>query len=474
MIVPVILAGGTGSRLWPLSRTMYPKQFYSLIDDNLTMLQQTCMRIKDVANCPPIVVSNESHRFIVSEQLRQIECNDADIILEPQARDSAAGISVAAHHVVKKYGAKAVMMVLAADHYIDDLDKFHSAMNRAIQAASKDILVVFGVKPVYPETGYGYIKSVGGANPETEIVKVESFTEKPNKETARKYIADGGYYWNSGMFVFNALTLLNELGKYEPDIVTSTEMAMNNATIDLDFIRLQQESFKKSPKISIDYALMERSDKVHMVSMLAKWNDVGSWKNLWNTLPKDTANNLVKGDALLLDTKNSLVLSQEKKTVVSDLDGIVVVDTKDALLVTRIESSQKVKQIVGILKAEKQTQELTKFHREVYRPWGHYDSIDAGQRYQVKRITVKPGEKLSLQMHHHRAEHWVVVSGTAKVYIDDNEKLLTENQSVYIPVGSVHSLENPGKIPLDIIEVQSGSYLGEDDILRFEDKYGRD
>lgn len=476
-IIPVILAGGTGSRLWPLSRQMYPKQFYPLLDEHLTMLQQTCNRMVSVTSLPPVVVCNEVHRFIVSEQLRQIGIDEGDILLEPVGRDSAAGISVAAHHVAQKYGQDAVMVVLPADHHIGDLEAFASSIQMAVGAARQDKLIVFGIKPNYPETGYGYIHSPESADDKlahsNPVFAVNAFKEKPDIETATAYVQEATYFWNSGMFVFTAKTLLTELVQYEPDIVRCTEQAITQATIDLDFIRLDAKSFELSPKISIDYALMEKSQNVYMVPLSCDWSDVGSWKSLWSTLNKDEDNNASQGDCHLLDTHNSLVISPNKTAVLLGLKDVVVIDTKDALMVANINHSQQVKAIVERFKNDKQTQALTELHREVYRPWGVYDAIDNGERYQVKRITVKAGQKLSVQMHHHRAEHWIVVSGTAKVVINDEAQLLTENQSVYIPIGAVHSLENPGKIPLELIEVQSGGYLGEDDIVRFEDVYGR-
>jgi len=459
------MAGGSGTRLWPLSRGMYPKQFLPLVGED-TMLQQTCKRAAAVSTEAPIIICNEEHRFIASEQIRLSGIQGAKLILEPEGKNTAPAVAIAALQVLLEDDA--VLLVLSADHYIKDTEAFVDTVLKAASAAEQGGMITFGIAPTAPETGYGYIlkgKSDG------ELNLVDSFVEKPNAETAQQYLDSGQYLWNSGMFVFKASAYLNELKTYQPEILLACEKAMVLAVSDMDFIRPDKEAFSVCPDDSIDYAVMEKTSLAKVISFAADWSDVGSWSSLWDVTAKDTAGNSVVGDVILVDTNSSYVHSNEKLTAVLGLDDIVIVDTKDALLVANKNKVQDIKKIVNQLKAEKRSQ--TSHHREVYRPWGVYDSIDNGERYQVKRITVKPGAKLSVQMHHHRAEHWIVVSGTAKVRIGDQEQLVSENQSVYIPIGETHSLENPGRIPLELIEVQSGSYLGEDDIVRFEDKYGR-
>jgi mannose-1-phosphate guanylyltransferase len=466
MILPVIMAGGTGSRLWPLSRDLMPKQFLRL-DGELTMLQATVKRLNDIDTLAPLVICNEDHRFIAAEQLRQINQLDHNIILEPVGRNTAPAIALAAFAAQKK-GTDPLLLVLAADHVIADKDAFTRAVIKASGLATSDKLVTFGIVPVSPETGYGYIKRGDAFG---DAYAVSQFVEKPNVQTAESYLASGEYYWNSGMFMFKASVFLAELNKHRPDIYAVCEQAMAETNPDLDFIRVDKDSFLACPEESIDYAVMEKTAAAVVVPLDAGWSDVGAWSSLWKISKKDAAGNVHHGDVLAVNSNNNYVYAESSLVATVGLDNVVVVQTKDAVLVASKDKVQDVKAIVQQLKASGRTEH--KIHREVYRPWGKYDSIDNGERYQVKRITVKPGEKLSIQMHHHRAEHWIVVSGTAKVAIDGKENLLSENQSIYIPLGAVHSLENPGKIPLELIEVQSGSYLGEDDIVRFSDRYGR-
>lgn len=464
---PVILAGGAGSRLWPKSRVALPKQFLSLTSTE-TMLQDTLARLDGTDVSTPIVVCNEAHRFLVAEQLRQTNIMHGGIILEPVGRNTAPAIALAALHALKS-DDDALLLVLAADHLIQDLSKFHQAIEVAQSLATQGKLVTFGIVPDEPHIGYGYIKS--GAELQGGYTVAE-FVEKPNLVTATQYVDSGEYFWNSGMFMFKASVYLQELKKYAPAIFTACEKAIETETNDLDFIRIDADLFSASPDDSIDYAVMEKTEHAVMVTLNAGWSDVGSWSSLWETTKdKDTNGNAITGDVMLENVSNSYVNAEERLVAVVGLDDVVVVETKDAVLVANMDKVQDIKSIVTQLKSEKRPE--FEFHREVYRPWGKYDNIDSGSRFKVKRITVKPGGKLSVQMHRHRAEHWVVVSGTANVVIDDKKTMLVENQSTYIPVGSVHSLENPGKIPLELIEVQSGTYLGEDDIVRFSDHYGR-
>lgn len=465
MITPVIMAGGSGSRLWPLSRSLYPKQFLALTGDN-TMLQETLGRLSALDVSAPLVICNEEHRFIVAEQLRSID-KTGSIILEPVGRNTAPAIALAAEVTLNN---DPLLLVLAADHVIQDTKAFTQAVNDAVPLAQAGKLVTFGIVPTQPHTGYGYIKR-GNAVSDSSGYDVNAFVEKPNSSVAAEYIESGQYYWNSGMFLIKASRYLQELGKYCPEISAACKKALENTTHDNDFIRLDTDAFKLCPDESIDYAVMEHTTDAVVVPLDAGWNDIGAWSALWEVNDKDEYGNTIHGDSILQDTTNSLIHGGERLVTTIGLDNVVIVDTKDALLVANKDKVQGVKQIVEQLKIEQRSE--YKIHREVYRPWGKYDSIDNGKRYQVKRITVNPGEKLSIQMHHHRAEHWIVVSGTAKVTNGDNTFLVTENESTYIPIGVIHALENPGKMPLEMIEVQSGSYLGEDDIVRFEDRYGR-
>ncbi|WP_100641020.1 mannose-1-phosphate guanylyltransferase/mannose-6-phosphate isomerase [Alteromonas facilis] len=464
---PVVLAGGTGSRLWPKSRKALPKQFLSLTSDK-TMLQDTLGRLSGTPAEHPIIICNDAHRFLVAEQLRQSGVDHGGIILEPVGRNTAPAIALAALHALKQ-DADAVLLVLAADHLIQDHPAFHDAIAKAETLAQQGRLVTFGIVPDQAHTGYGYIRSGDALG---DGFSVSEFVEKPDLATATQYVESGEYFWNSGMFMFKAQTYIDELRQYAPEILSVCQQAIATETPDLDFIRVDADIFGQSPDDSIDYAVMEHTKLAAMVSLDAGWSDVGSWSSLWETAKEKDANgNVLIGDILLENVSNTYINAEERLVAAVGVDNLVIVETKDAVLVADKSRVQDIKAIVSELKAQRRPE--FEFHREVYRPWGKYDSIDNGERFQVKRITVKPGEKLSVQMHHHRAEHWIVVSGTAHVTIDDSVTMLTENQSIYIPIGAVHALENPGKIPLELIEVQSGSYLGEDDIVRFSDRYGR-
>ena len=464
-VIPVILSGGSGSRLWPLSRMYYPKQLLNLTNGRYTMLQETARRVAHLQ--PPIVVCNEEHRFMVAEQLNELSNQPASIILEPASKNTAPAIALAAMQAIKLQ-PDAIIAVFPADHVIRNEAAFKQSLDSAIAAAQAGQLVTFGINPTKAETGFGYIKALDS---ESIAKPVECFVEKPDIETALKYVTSGDYYWNSGMFVFKAEAYLAALDKFNPQINISCAQALAKARVDMDFIRLDKASFEQSPDDSIDYAVMEQADNVVAVPMDAGWSDMGSWSSLWDVAEKDENSNALIGDVISINSRNTLVHSENKLVATIGLDDVVIVDTKDALLVAHKSEIQRVKEIVNDLKAANRSEHL--LHREVHRPWGSYDSIDQGNRYQVKLIKVKPGGSLSLQMHHHRAEHWVVVKGTAVVVLGEEEKLLTENESVYIPIGKTHRLINPGKVVLELIEVQSGSYLGEDDIVRLDDAYKR-
>lgn len=472
-MIPVILSGGSGTRLWPLSRLKKPKQFLALTNDK-SLLQNTLLRLKGLPDlAAPIVVCNEAHRFMVAEQLRELSMPCASIMLEPVGRNTAPAIALAALQALQLQ-QDPLILVLAADHVIKDIPAFHQAVLQAIPAAEAGKLVTFGIVPTSAHTGYGYIsrsaEPLAAFAPEP-IYQVTEFKEKPAAALAEHYLQSGRYCWNSGMFLFKASSVLAELRQFAPDIVAACEQAMAKANTDLDFVRVDSTSFASSPSDSIDYALMEKSINSVMVPLDAGWSDIGSWDALWDIMAKDASGNACRGDVLLEETSDSYINAEEKLVVVIGLNDVIVVETKDAVLVASKQAIAQVKNIVA--KLQKYGRSEVELHREVFRPWGKYDSVDQGNRYQVKHITVKPGAKLSVQKHHHRAEHWVVVSGTALVRNGDSEFMVTENESTFIPIGVVHSLENPGKIPLELIEVQSGSYLGEDDIIRFEDKYGR-
>jgi len=470
MLFPVIMCGGTGSRLWPLSRQMYPKQFLPLTG-NSTMLQKTVLRLDGITQVEPCLICNEQHRFLAAEQLRQLDKNDAVIILEPEGRNTAPAIALAALHATAQ-GNDPLLLVLAADHLVVDIPAFHTAIRAAQTLAEQEKLVTFGIVPSHAKTGYGYIQRGSAlARDVSQGCLVERFVEKPDAETAQQYVDSGDYFWNSGMFMFRASCYLEELEQYQPDMAASCRAALAGGQQDMNFIRVACDPFLSCPADSIDYAVMEKTDKAAMVPLNAGWNDIGSWSTLWEVGEKTSEGNVLKGDVLLENTRNSFVHSSRRLVTTVGIQDLIVVESQDAVLVAHKDHVQDVKKIVERLKVAKRSE--YQLHREVYRPWGVYDTIDVGERYQVKRITVKPGARLSVQMHHHRAEHWIVVRGTAKVTRGEKTCLVTENQSTYISVGEVHSLENPGVIPLELIEVQSGSYLGEDDIVRFEDQYGR-
>lgn len=463
-IVPVILSGGSGTRLWPLSREAYPKQFLPLVGND-TMLQATWKRVASIAGAAPIVVANQEHRFMAAEQLRECKVLPQALILEPVGRNTAPAIAIAALQALSA-GDDALLLVLPSDHVVRNEAAFHAAVKQAAVAAESGKLVTFGIVPTAPETGYGYIKAATGEG----VRAVDRFVEKPDLATAEQYVASGEYFWNSGMFLFKASRYLKELETLQPAILAACRNALDKAARDNDFIRLDAETFAASPNDSIDYAVMEKTADAAVVPLDAEWNDVGSWSALWEVSDKDADGNACHGDVIALDCKDSYAYGNRLIAMVG-LQDVVVVETDDAVFVGHKDRVQDVKEIVGRIKREGRSEAAA--HRKVYRPWGAYDSIDNGDRFQVKRITVKPGATLSLQMHHHRAEHWIVVSGTAEVTRGDEVILLSENQSTYIPLGVTHRLKNPGKLPLELIEVQSGSYLGEDDIVRFEDQYGR-
>lgn len=458
------MAGGSGSRLWPLSRSAFPKQFLALDNHNsLTMLQSTLDRISGMSASEAIIISNEDHRFVVAEQLRTFG-QEARIILEPAGRNTAPAIALAAMQAMA-HGDDPVMLVLAADHIVQDTEAFQDSIRKAQVVADAGKLATFGIVPTAPETGYGYIKR--GSKEGDAAYVVDKFVEKPQLEVAKQYVASGEYYWNSGCFMFKASVFLEELKKYSPEIYECCSKATNGTTEDMDFIRVDKSEFLKCPDDSVDYAVMERTDKTVVVPMDAGWSDVGSWSALWEVSEKDSSGNVIHGDAITEDTEGCYIYAPNKLVASVGVKDIVVVETKDAVLVAHKDNVQQVKKIVEHLKAEKRAE--FREHREVYRPWGKSDAIDGGERYKVNRITVQPGKKQSLQMHYHRAEHWVVVSGTAKVSSDGKEQIISENQSLYIPVGVSHMVENPGKIPLELIEIQSGSYLSEDDVVRLEE-----
>jgi mannose-1-phosphate guanylyltransferase/mannose-6-phosphate isomerase len=465
-LIPVLLSGGSGTRLWPLSREGYPKQFLALAGEH-SMLQDTWLRVAALAGREaPLVVTNEGHRFMVAEQLRQVGCEPSAIMLEPVARNTAPAIAAAALQATHD-GGDPLILVLPSDHVIADEAAFRKAVEAATAAAEDGALITFGIVPTAPETGYGYIKAAPG----TGVRDVERFEEKPNAATAERYLASGEYFWNSGMFLFRASRYLDELAAHAPAMLEACRAAFDKAERDRDFLRLDKAAFEACPADSIDYAVMEKTDAARVLAIEAGWNDVGSWAALWAVAKQDDDGNACHGDVIALDCRNSYAWGERRLVAMIGLDDTVVVDTDDAVMVAHRDRVQDVKRIVERLREEGRGEAV--LHRKVYRPWGAYDSVDMDERFQVKRITVNPGAALSLQMHHHRAEHWIVVSGTARVTRGEDVFLLGENQSTFIPVGTKHRLENPGKVPLQLIEVQSGSYLGEDDIVRFEDVYGR-
>ncbi len=467
-MIPVILSGGSGTRLWPLSRALHPKQFLAIHSEK-SLFQETLLRLGSLSACSnnPIIVSNEDHRFLVAEQCRSLDITPCGIILEPSGRNTAPAIAIAALRATQS-GADELLFIVPADHVIANTMALAAAVEIARTKAEDDKIVTFGIVPQTPETGFGYIEV---AKKTEEAQPVKRFVEKPDLETAQTYLEDGRFYWNSGIFLVKASVILAELALHCPAVLSAAERSMMNATKDKDFIRPDKLTFTESPNISIDYAVMEPSSNVVVVPLDASWNDVGSWAAVWDVSEKDSSGNASRGDTILRAVENSYVHAEHRLVTVLGLKDVVVVETADAVMVTSKDQAQNVKLLTDQIKDQSRLE--TTNHRKVYRPWGAYDSIDNGARYQVKRISVTPGQKLSVQMHHHRAEHWIIVSGTALVTINQQSTLLTENQSIYIPIGAIHSLENPGKIPLEMIEVQSGAYLGEDDIVRFSDIYGR-
>jgi mannose-1-phosphate guanylyltransferase/mannose-6-phosphate isomerase len=469
MLIPLILSGGSGTRLWPVSRKNLPKQFLALAGKG-TLFQQTIARTRalpDVA--APIVVASEDHRFLAADPLLESGIEDANIVLEPLARNTAPAIALGALQALQR-DPEAILLVLPADHLIGDIGAFVEGVKQALPLAAQDWLVTFGIRPDRAETGFGYIRRAEAID--SHGFRVEQFVEKPNSPTAESYLANGGYDWNSGMFLFKASRYLEELATHAPAMLQAVRDAWAAATVDLDFVRIDRDAFAKVPDDSIDYAVMEKTQRAAVIPVSCAWSDIGSWAALWLTGDKDADGNLREGDTMAVDTRNSLLRSHDRHLLATvGVDDLIVVTTPDATLVAHRDAAQDVKKIVEQLKAAGRSEHS--LHRVVHRPWGNYDSLEAGERFQVKRIQVKPGASLSLQKHHHRAEHWIIVSGTAEVTCDDKVFLLGENQSTYIPLGSKHRLRNPGKVALELIEVQSGSYLGEDDIVRYDDVYGR-
>lgn len=463
MLLPIIMAGGSGSRLWPLSRTLYPKQFLSLTSSN-TMLQETIYRLNDIEHTAPLLICNEEHRFIVAEQLRNASIKSSGIILEPIGRNTAPALTLAALTAIN-LEQDPLLLILPADHVIQNNEIFIQKINDAVQLAKENKLVTFGITPNYPETGYGYIKAGNKIDDNSYIV--DKFVEKPSYQIAQEYIDTRKYYWNSGMFLFKASSYLAEIEKYSPDILAACKQAISTATHDLDFIRINEKEFSLCPEDSIDYALMEKTNNAVVVPIDIEWSDIGSWSALWELSEKDNNGNVIKGDVLTENTKNSYIFSQNKLVTTVGVNDLVIVDTKDALLIAEKNQVQDIKSIVNKLKDANRIERIQ--HREIFRPWGSHDEIAQGDRYHVKHIKIKPGEKTALQLHYHRAEHWIVVQGTARIIIGDTSVLISENESRYIPIGIPHQIENPGKIDLHLIEVRSGTYLGEDDIVRLEE-----
>ena len=475
-LVPVILCGGTGTRLWPLSRASYPKQYWALGGSGEeTLLQQTHQRLSGLPGlAPPLLICNEDHRFIVAEQMRQIDVDPGGILLEPIGRNTAPAVAVAALHATAR-GDDPLLLVLAADHVVRDAAAFRRTVEAGLGAAMAGRLVTFGIVPTAPETGYGYIEAAeplptaGAADPQP--VPIARFVEKPDGATAERFLASGRFTWNSGMFLFRASAVLAELERLAPEVVSACRAALEHDSADLDFLRLEREAFAGCPGVAIDVAVMEKTELGCVLPLQAGWSDVGSWSALWETADQDSAGNVLRGRVISEASRNCYLRSEHRLVVGLGVEDLVVVETDDVVLVAHRDKAQDVKTVVGLL--ERAGAPESKAHRKIYRPWGSYDGVVEGERWQVKKIMVNPGASLSLQMHHHRAEHWVVVKGTAVVEKDGQEELVGENQSTYIPLGSRHRLSNPGKIPVELIEVQSGAYLGEDDIVRFEDRYGR-
>ena len=476
-IIPIILAGGTGSRLWPLSRESFPKQFLKLSDsDDFTLLQKTYKRIEDLGNiCKPIIICNEEHRFIVGDQMRNIKTDPLSIILEPSRRNTAPAIAIAALKAIEYFKEEKIdpiLLILSADHHIENINEFKKAIRESTKIVEDGSLIIFGIIPSNPATGYGYIKTKNQIKNNSFIPnKVEKFIEKPELKTAKQLIKNKKYSWNSGMFVFKASSIIEELSAFKPEIIKNCKKSLKESKIDLDFIRLEKSSFSQCEDISIDIAVFEKTQKAYVLPLNCGWDDIGNWESLWKISKKDLDGNTVKGNVLMKETKTSLIRGEEKLIVTLGLKDLMIIDTKDALLVANKNSSQEIKNIVATLNKNKIKE--GKIHKKIYRPWGFYISIEERDSWQIKKIFVNPNAALSLQMHKRRSEHWVVVEGTAKVQVNDEVKILSKNESVYIPIKSKHRLTNPSKKPLILIEVQTGDYLGEDDIIRFDDIYGR-
>ena len=472
-IIPIILCGGSGNRLWPLSRRSYPKQFLSLLSDHdKSLLQQTQERISNIKNIEsPIIICNEDHRFLVAEQMREIGVSPKSIILEPEGKNTGPAIALGALKAFEE-DENSVLLILSADHIIKDVSIFTTALEKGFKYALQDNLVTFGIVPNYAETGYGYIESEDNLNnKDIEVSKIKKFIEKPKREVAEKLIKSNRYTWNSGMFIFKTSLILEELGKYSPLIIKQCKEAIDNSSMDLDFLRIDAKKFSKCPNTPIDVAVMEKTTNGLVISLDAGWSDIGSWKSLWEKEKKNSQGNVIQGKTIDFNSQNCYLRSENRLLVTLGLKNTIVVETADAILIANKNNSDYLKSIVSELDSKGYKEGL--LHKKIYRPWGSYLSLVEDKRWQVKRIEVTPGSSLSLQMHHHRAEHWTVVEGTAKVEIDNNIFILSENQSTFIPLGAKHRLSNPGKINLTLIEVQSGDYLGEDDIIRFKDEYGR-
>ena len=471
LIVPVILAGGQGTRLWPLSRSSRPKQFLDLTGD-LSLFKQTLKRVEDGTRyTAPLIITNAEYRFLVAEQALELGIPLSGVLLEPVARNTAAAIAAAALFAAAKFGDSAVLHVLASDHAVETDPSYWQAIDTAAAAARGGRLVTFGVMPRHPETGYGYIEA--GAPLANGVLEVARFVEKPDLARAQEMLASGKFSWNSGMFMLGAKTFLDEVQALSPDTLSAARGAVDKAKSDLDFIRLDAESFAKAPDISVDYAVFEKTHLAAVLPVSFPWSDLGSWDAVWKMSPKHDGNNVTRGAVTLSNTTNSLIVSEGAHVAVEGLDDIAVVVSEDAIYVGKLSEAQKVGAMVKVLKKDAETVNLTETHKTSYRPWGGYSSVLIGDRFQVKRLFVKPGKRLSLQKHHHRSEHWVVVRGTAEVTLDGKVSMLAENESIYLPLGCTHRLSNPGKILLELIEVQTGSYLGEDDIIRIEDEFGR-
>ncbi|WP_019277568.1 mannose-1-phosphate guanylyltransferase/mannose-6-phosphate isomerase [Vibrio coralliilyticus] len=462
-ILPVVMAGGSGSRLWPMSRTHFPKQFLSLTGE-ASMLQETINRLKGLEHLPSCLICNQEHRFLVAEQLNQMNIPHGGIILEPVGRNTAPAVALAAFKAIQA-GDDPLLLVLAADHLIKDTEAFQRSVEEATSLANEGYLVTFGIVPTAAETGYGYIKR-GQGHTGSLAFDVNSFVEKPDLETAKNYLKEGSYYWNSGMFMFKASKFLSELKLFRPDIYKVAERSLAGASVDLDFIRIPEKEFSQCPDDSIDYAVMEKTQRAKVVPMDAGWSDVGAWSSLWEVAEKDESGNVLSSDVISINSKNNYVLAPKRLVATIGVSDLVIVDTEDALLVAKRDEVQKNKAVVNQLKSLNRSEHVS--HRQVYRPWGHHEQIAEGERYHVKKVLVKPGEKTAKQIHYHRSEHWVVVSGTARVHKGDKSTIVSENESIYIPVGVLHSFENPGKVPLEIIEVRTGGYLEEDDIVRVD------